>query len=441
MSRPHRLYDHDEPPIGGTAPPPAVDPAQESLSQALRAGFNALRLIIVVLLVAYFLSGWFEVGPGEQGLIVRLGKLRINQDSDSRYAGTPVFDEGWHASLPDPFDEKIRISGQLYKPRIYTFCFPLEDQERRKELSDINLSELAPYADKLKPGVHGALLSGDRNLSFGLFAIEYQIEDAAAFIQSIGETPEAFEQILKPLAENAILRAVAGMSVERVIRTQTDELTGDFTSVIKKLLSEELSPLEAGVVIKNVEAKTVEPGRVRRSFLAVSDAKSERKQKESQAEQEANRILSRTAGSQDTYRNLLKAIDAYGAAQATRAEPARLEELRREIDRQLEQAESAEAGVVAKRLRAARARANGVRERLQQEYQTFVEYRDMYEKYPEVTVVRLWVRMRDAILSSQENEIFFVPKAGEIEIITNRDEQRRIEADLKRYRERSQPGG
>jgi regulator of protease activity HflC (stomatin/prohibitin superfamily) len=437
MSRHHRLYDHDEAPVGGGAPPPAADPAQESLSQALRAGFNVLRLIIVVLLVAYFLSGWFEVQPGQQGLIVRLGKLRINSDRDSDYAGTPVFGEGWHASLPDPFDEKIRISGQPYKAKIYTFCFPLAEKDLKKELNDINLSELAPYVDKLQPGVHGAMLSGDRNLSHGLFAVEYRIEDAAAFVQNVGESPQVFERLLKPLAENAIVRTVAGMPVERVIRTQTDEVLGDFTLVIKRRLSEELAQLGTGVTIINVEAKTVEPGRVRESFLAVSNAKSERKEKESQAEQERNRILSKTAGSKDKYQSLLAAIDAYGAAQATGADEARLEELRLEIDAQLAQAE----GEVAKRLRQAQSRANEIRERLRQEYETFVSYRDMYREYPEVTTVRLWVQMRDAILSSQENEIFFVPEAGEIEIITNRDQQRQIEADLKRYQERYKTGG
>ena len=436
MSRHHRLYDQDETPIGGGAPPPAVDPAQESLSQALRAGFNVLRLIIIVLLVAYFLSGWFEVNPGEQGLIARFGMLCINQDSDSDFAGTPVFGEGWHASLPDPFDEKIRISGQPYKPKTYTFCFPLEAEDLRKELSDINLSEIAPYVDKLKPGVHGAMLSGDRNLSHGLFAIEYRIEDAAAFVQNVGETPEVFERLLKPLAENAIVRTVAGMPVERVIRTQTDEVLGDFTLAIKRRLSEELEQLETGVVVVNIEAKTVEPGRVRQSFLAVSDAKSERREKESQAEQEANKILSRTAGPREKYQALLGAIDAYGAAQAAGADEARLEGLRLEIDQQLKQAE----GQVAKRLRQAASRANEIRERVQQEYRLFVDYRNMYRKYPELTAVRLWVRMRDVILSSEENEVFFVPEAGEIEIITNRDLQRQIEADLKRYQERYQTG-
>jgi regulator of protease activity HflC (stomatin/prohibitin superfamily) len=435
MSSHRRLYDHAETPAGGGVPPIGADPAQESLSQALKAGFNVLRLIIIVLLVAYFLSGWFQINPGEQGLIARFGKLRTNEDRASKYVGTPVFGEGWHWFLPDPFDEKIRISGRNYKPKIYTFCFPLEQADLRKELSDLNLSEIAPYVDKLKPGVHGAMLSGDRNLSHGLFAIEYRIDDAEDFVRNIGETPEMFEKLLRREAENAIVRTVAGLPVE----------LGDFTLAIKRRLSAELARLETGVTVLNVEAKTVEPGKVRESFLAVTNAKSERKEKESQAEQEANKILSKAAGPRKRphpplgyigYEPLLAAIDAYGAAQATGADEARLQELRAEIDQQLDQAE----GDVAIRLRQAASHANEIRERVQQEYRLFTDYRDTYRKYPALTVMRLWVRMRDAILSSGENEVFFVPEAGEIEIITNRDVQRLIDQDIKRYQERYKPG-
>ncbi|MFQ5805611.1 MAG: SPFH domain-containing protein [Phycisphaerae bacterium] len=433
MARHHRTHDHADLPAGGEAASPiAADPAQESLSQALRAGFNVLRVIMVVLLVAYFLSGWFQVNPGEQGVIVRFGKLRINDDESSPLAGTPVFGEGWHASLPDPFDEKIRLSGQTFKSRIYAFCFPLEEKDLAKELSDINLGEVVPQRQKLKPGVDGTMLSGDRNLSHGLFAIEYRIEDAARFVQNVGERRAQFEALLRRLAENAIVRTVAGIPVERVIRTQTDEVTGDFTRSVKRRLSAELERLETGVSLVNVEAKTVEPGRVREAFLDVTKAKSERKQKESQAEQEANRILSKTAGPRQKYGALLAAIEAYGAAQATDAPEERLEELRRDIDEQLEQAE----GEVATRLRQAQARANQIRERVRQEYKLFVDYRDMYRKHPELTLARRWVQMRRTILTSEDNEIFFVPKAGEIEIIINRDPLKLIEADVKRFRER-----
>jgi membrane protease subunit HflK len=429
MLRHHPKYDHDAGAGGGGASPIGpVDPAQESLSQALRAGFNVLRVIMVVLLIAYLLSGLFQVNPGEQGLIVRFGKLRTTDDGKSY-----VFGEGWHASLPDPFEEKIRISGQNFKLRLDTFSFPLDEKEQRKELSDIDLSGIVRGQARLKPGVDCTMVSGDRNLSHGLWAVEYRIEDAASFVQCVGDSSEDFEKLLRRLAENAIVRTVAGLSVERVTRIQTEEVTRDFTEIVKESLAKELEQLKTGVTVVNVEAKTVQPGQVRDAFLKVSDAKSERKEKETQARQEAHRILSKTAGPRSKYDALLETIEAYGAAQATGADDARLEELRHVIDQQLDQAE----GEVAVRLRQAQSRANEIRERVQQEYKLFVDYRDTYRKYPELTLVRQWVRMRDAILSSGENEIFFVPEAGEIEIITNRDVQRQIQAELKRYQDRA----
>jgi len=398
------------------------------LSQALRAGFNVLRIIIVVLLGAYFLSGIFQVNPGEQGLVVRFGRLRTNPKD-----GSHIFREGWHLALPDPFDEKIRISGQNYKPRLTTFCFPLDEEDLKKEFGDINLGE-APQKPRLKPGVDGAMLTGDHSLAHGLFAIEYRIDDAALFVQNVGETPEAFNKLLRRLAENTIVRTVAGLPVERVIRTQTEHAEADFTLAVRRRLSAELERLQTGVTVLNVEAKTIEPGRVRDAFVDVIKAKSERQEKESEARREANRILSKAAGPQERYRALLEAIEAYGAAQAVGADAERLAELRRQIDQQLERAE----GEVAARLRQAQSRANQIRERLQQEYQLFVDYREMYRRYPELTVTRLWVRMRDAILSSEDNEIFFVPEAGEIEIITNRNEEARLQREVERYKQRHQ---
>jgi regulator of protease activity HflC (stomatin/prohibitin superfamily) len=433
MPRVTRFYDHDEPSPGGRVPV-GYDPAQESLSQALRAGFNVLRVIIVLLLLFYFFSGVFQVNPGQQGLIVRFGELLANTKADSPYYGRPIFGEGWHFALPDPFDQKIRISGELYKSRILAFCFPLEDKFRDKPLNELNLGEMAPSLNALKPGVHGAMLSGDRNLSHGLFAIEYRIVDAAAFVQNIGESPTEFEDTLRRLAENVIVRTVAGIPVERIIRTQTDETEGDFTRTIKRRLKEDLDRLNAGVAIENVEAKTVEPGMVRQAFLEVVKAKSDLRRDKDEARQEANRILSEAAG--PGYQEVLSAIDQYGAAQAVNTDTARLHELRQAIDAKLTTGE----GKVASLLRQAGSRANEIREGVRREYELFTNYRDLYRQYPEMTAVRLWVRMREAVLSSAQNETFFVPDAGEIEIITNRDVQRQIDADIQRYQNRFKTG-
>lgn len=40
-----------------------LDPANQSLAEALRKSFRVLKLIMLVLVVLYFLSGWFSVKP------------------------------------------------------------------------------------------------------------------------------------------------------------------------------------------------------------------------------------------------------------------------------------------------------------------------------------------------------------------------------------------
>ena len=53
----------------------ALDPANQSLAEALRKSFRILKLLMLVLVVLYFLSGWFSVKPGDVGVILRFGRI------------------------------------------------------------------------------------------------------------------------------------------------------------------------------------------------------------------------------------------------------------------------------------------------------------------------------------------------------------------------------
>jgi membrane protease subunit HflK len=424
------VHDHGHGPAGARAPAPEleVDPAQESLAGALRAGFNVLRVLMVVLLVAYFLSGWFQVGPGEQGLIVRFGKLRINESSDSRYRGTPVFGEGPHFALPDPFDEKIAIAGQTHTLDVDTFLFSIPEKERPQARLK-PLKELAPDVDQLTPGVDGAMLSGDRNLSHGRWRVTYHIENAARFAQNVGETHAALQPILRALTESAVVQAVAGRRVEEVLREALAAVQED----VKARLSRELERLETGIRVDNVVAETIEPGSVRSAFLGVTEAQNERKRLIDQARQTREQVLNEAAG--QAHAALLGAVEAYGAAQAAGADAARLDEMLRQIDAQLDGA----GGEVAVLLGRARAEASETREAFNREYEEFTALLPLYHENPELTLRDVWTRMRDEILDSKQNDVFYVPGFGIVEIVTNRDPLKAVEADLERYQKRD-PG-
>ncbi|MBU0640552.1 MAG: hypothetical protein KKB50_16945 [Planctomycetes bacterium] len=410
------------PPRVDTSPEEITDPAQESLVSALRSSFNILRVIMVFLVVAYFLSGMFRIQPGEQGLIVRLGTLLINRDDQSPHNETPIFDPGliWWA-LPDPFDERIRLSGQAHDLTINTFLFSQGAANPDKPLSEIDASRGA-----LKPGVDGAMITGDRNLAHGRWTVTYRIADGDRFVLNVAEKPETLEPLLQRLTETAVLRAVSHRRIEEVTQTAINEITQE----VARSLRAELEELQTGITIDKVLAETIEPAGVRDAFLRATAAQNERKSEVERAKQRRSEILNRAAG--PNHEHLLAAIQAYGAAQVAGAEPERLNELRKAIDAELERAE----GQVAVILREAQAAASEIRERVRGEVEEFKYYLESYDKYPRLTLWRRWVEMRTTILASKLNEVFFVPSfADEIEILTNRDMQKLIEAERERYRQ------
>ena len=418
-----------------TREPGGTDPAAESLSRALRAGFNILRTLMVLLLVAYFLSGWFRVNPGEQGIIVRLGKLRINRAADSPHAGTAVFDPGLHISLPDPFDEKIRISGESRTLQIDTFCFVRDEKDIDKPLV-----EVLPVRDSFRPGTDGYLITGDHGMVHALWTVEYRIRDAEKFVRFVGENEQTVQRLLRRLTEDAIIGTVAGMPIDDVLRANVSGAVTDFTVAVRRRVNAMLDRIGTGVVVDKVTAVTIEPGSVREAFIKVANARSEAETEINRARQEQERILSSTAGRE--YQALLDAIDAYGAAQAAGASDERLAEMRAQIDRMLEQAE----GQVASRLQEARSKADEIRETVRREFESFRNWLDLYKKAPQVTALRLWVQLRDEILTSKQNEVFYLPDVNHLEIIVNRDLRKLLEAEAERFRKKVQgptspPGG
>ncbi len=74
------------------APPDDYDPAHAELSGALRKSFRVLKVVMFVLVVLYFLSGWFSVKPSENGVVLRFGEIVGAKSSDA------IKRPGWHWS-------------------------------------------------------------------------------------------------------------------------------------------------------------------------------------------------------------------------------------------------------------------------------------------------------------------------------------------------------
>lgn len=417
------VHDHAQgqaadPPSGAAAlPGQPVDPAAESLAAALHASFKVLRLIMIALVLAYLGSGVFVVGAGEQGLIARFGKLRTGAD------GSAVLGQGPHFAWPDPLDEKIRLAGKELLLEVRAFMFKPRGGDEAKDLSEM----MPASRDALKPGVDGAMLTGDHALSHGIWTVLYRITDGDRFVTNVGDAPQAADWLLSRLAENAVVRTVAGRRVEDVTLK-----SAEIAERVRERMQAELARLDTGITVTKVTGITIYPAQVRDAFARVTNAENERLRIEEEARQREQEILNQAAGA--SYAPLLARIDEYGAAQAAEADPARLAELRRGIDQELENA----GGRVATALAEARARANRVRETVRRQFEDFKTQYALYRQNPAVTVSRLWSDMRRRVLESKKVETFFLPQSDEIEIITNRDVRRLMEAERERYRSRGE---
>ncbi|HPM22513.1 MAG TPA: SPFH domain-containing protein [Phycisphaerae bacterium] len=416
-SDPTHAHVHGPEPTGLPAPRPS-DPAQESLVRALRASFNILRVLMVVLVVLYILSGLFRVQPGEQGLVARFGELRL---TDSERGRTPIFAQGWHLALPDPFDRKYVITGQVLEETITTFLFSHEEAATTKDLAAI-----VRLSGELNPGTDGAMLTGDRNLSHGRWEVQYRIDDAALFVQHVGERPADFTPLLKRLTETAVIREVAGRTIEQVTRTALD----DVRQSVQRRLQQSLDNLNTGVQVVQVVANTIEPGAVREAFVDVVRAENERLSLQERAEEEATQVLNQAAG--DKYPELLEKITRYGDAQLAGASDAELQVQLAEINAVLDAARRDGAGQVAVKLSEAVARADRVNESLRSEFKEFTDYLAQRAVQPRITLLDRWAQMRADLLGRPENEIIFVPETRELEIHVKSDVQRQLELQEQR---------
>ena len=409
-------HDHDAPTGGGALPQAPPDPAEESLQRALLSGFRVLRVLMLVLVVLYLASGVFKVNSGESGLVVRFGRLLTNRET-----GTAIFPPGLHVGLlPDPFDTKLRISSGEQTLVIDTFCFARQPEDIK---NNKRLAEIQTIADQLTPGVDGAMLTGDKNLSHALWTVQYVIADPAKFVQSVGDSPAAGAPLLKRVAESTILRTVASRRIEDVLLAGQARLAQD----VQEGLQRELDGLDLGVSVRKVIAEVVEPRPVQAAFAAVTNAENQKVTQENNARKDATTALTETAGSH--WETVLALINEFTAADEPN-QPA----IRGRLDAELARA----GGNVSSLLNAADTEGKDTYFEVQREQDRFSRIVDRYRQSPDATKLALWVEMLHDVLGSKNNNVYLVPKVDTLEIVTNPDQQLAVERDRARVQQQMQ---
>lgn len=239
---------------------PHPDKVVERL-KTFRKRLPRFYVIILILVLAWILSGLYVVAPDEQGVVKSFGKL------------TRTLEPGLHYHLPYPIES-------VSKPKV------TEIQRFEFGFRTVNSGPPPQY----KPMADEALiLTGDENIIDVWFIVQFRIKDATNYLFNVSDPFKTMRD-----AAEATMRAVMG---ENKIDTAMTIGRVDIQNDAQKALQKILDSYESGLQIIAVQLQAIHPPeQVRKAFKDVTSAREEKNKFINEAESYTSDILPRTKG-------------------------------------------------------------------------------------------------------------------------------------------------
>jgi len=253
-----------------------LDAGSHALSEALKSSFGIVKVLMGVLVVLFFVSGFFVVGPQEQAMVLRMGKPVAE-------GPRALLGPGWHFALPYPIDEvvKVPITGiQQVTSRAGWYATTPE-----QELAG-NEPQAGP---SLNPMLDGYALTADENIVHTRATVTYHIEDPVRFVFNFVNASNALQHIVG----DALLYAAARFKVDDIL---TRNIVG-FNELVLNRVKALAEQQELGIGIDQCTVRSVPPRQpqVREAFDNVLRAEQTREKALNEARSDANRITSRAS--------------------------------------------------------------------------------------------------------------------------------------------------
>lgn len=265
-----------------TAPTVQPQTGQQALSQALRQSFTALRVLMLLVALAYLASGFFIVQQHEKAVILVFGTVRgVGEDA--------VRGPGFHWTWPRPIAEIIRIPAERVQSLVTDTFWHEEMPTYLEEHHFDPRSPLDPFRD-------GYTLSADANLFHSRWAVRYSIIDTLAHLFHHARP----EDLLHRELDRAILAAAAQTPIDHALRTGIETLRGH----VERELRHRIDSLNLGIRIQGVDLlQTIPPRQVAFAFHDVVQAEQTQAQTISDARAFATRRINEARGEADRYRS------------------------------------------------------------------------------------------------------------------------------------------
>jgi membrane protease subunit HflK len=214
-----------------------------------------LRYLVALLVIAYLLTGIYQVGPDERAVVRRFGRIVAHPNPGLGF-GLP-----WGI---DRVDRVVRSARQVrvgYDPEIATE------------------SGTPP----------GQMLTGDQNLVNVQLVIDYAISEADSDLDDYVIHRDLVDATLSRTAEAMIAEWIGGRTIDQVLLTGNTSLPG----WVMERLEKRLPDLRLGIRLQRASvALLAPPDEVRAAFEAVTQAQTAIGTRETQAKQQRDQRLS-----------------------------------------------------------------------------------------------------------------------------------------------------
>jgi membrane protease subunit HflK len=251
-----------------------MDSGSQALSEALKSSFFVVRIVMVILIGFFLVSGFFVVGPNERAIKLRLGKPV--GDGEKALLGP-----GLHASLPYPIGDKriVSITGiQRVTSKAGWYAVTPE-----QELAGIEPLGAGP----LNPAVDGYALTADGNIVHTRATLTYTIKDPIRFIFNFVDASNA---VLNAL-DDAVLYTAAHFKVDDIL---TRDVAG-YGEAVRNRVRELVEKQDLGIQVEQCIPQSVPPRQLKDAFNSVLRSELGRNKTLDEARSVANQTLSKAS--------------------------------------------------------------------------------------------------------------------------------------------------
>lgn len=370
----------------------ALDPATQSLGEALKLSYRLLQAGALALVGLFVFSGFQSVQEGSTGVKTLFGAIAGKSGDEQLQPGLQPF---W----PYPIGDLV-VFEQRRQFRMDSEFWPTA--RRRPDQRPPTLDEQIAAADPnqgLAPGTDGLLLTKDGDIAHAQLEIEYTIADAVRFLECV--RPDQSDRVVEVAIRQGAVEAAASLTLAEI--TDTRDLLGPS---IRERAQRVLDRIDSGIELAAVRAtERIAPLSVMNRLRDVQAGREQAKKVVEVARQQAATTLTQLAGG-EVYVELLALIREYEAA----LEMGRFDEAEQKmvaLGARMEQPDVG--GEIARIVLEAKATENSLRARLEREVGRIESLAPSFRDSNTQIVQQLWLGALAEIYSNPQAEVFATP--------------------------------